>query len=225
LIPPGQFVELLISDNGTGISVEHLPHIFEPFFTTKEVGKGTGLGLATVHGIVAQSGGYIWAQSTDAEGTRFTVLLPLAPAPDAPALPSRSSCNDRATPACLLVVEDEEIVRRIVVRTLRDEGYEVLEASQGVEALARLNEPDHAIALVLTDVVMPVMSGKELAERIAREYPDLPLVWMSGYPRDNTAESRSGAERPFLQKPIAAELLVETVRTELARSQMAKSNR
>jgi len=226
LIPPGHFVGLIISDTGTGISIEHLPHIFEPFFTTKEVGKGTGLGLATVHGIIAQSGGYIWAESTDGKGTRFTVLLPLAPAPDAPAFPSHSSGNDRATPARLLVVEDEEIVRRIVVRTLRDEGYEVLEAGHGVEALARLNESDHAIALVLTDVVMPVMSGKELAEHIAREYPHLPLVWMSGYPRDSTTPGRrSDTEWPFLQKPIAAELLVETVRTELARSQMAKSNR
>jgi two-component system cell cycle sensor histidine kinase/response regulator CckA len=124
------------------------------------------------------------------------------------------------------VVEDEEIVRRIVVRTLRDEGYEVLEAGHGVEALAQLNESDHAIALVLTGVVMPVMSGKELAEHIAREYPHLPLVWMSGYPRDSTtAGRRSDTEWPFLQKPTAAELLVETVRTELARSQMAKSNR
>ena len=215
----GEFARLEVSDSGTGIPAEDLPRIFEPFFTTKEVGQGTGLGLATVHGIVAQSGGHIWVDSDRRLGTRFTVLFPVTGAPadrhtaEHPATPARSAA------ARLLVVEDEDMIRAIMARTLRDEGYEVIEARHGGEALARLEEPGSDIALVLTDVVMPVMGGRELGERLARERPGLPLVWMSGYPRDAAfSDDASALDHPFLQKPIGADLLVRTVAEELARA-------
>jgi PAS domain S-box-containing protein len=215
----GPFVQLSVSDTGTGILPEHLPHIFEPFFTTKEVGKGTGLGLATVHGIVAQSGGHIWAESGDGRGAQFTVLLPVAPAPERGETAEPPSSPARASQSRILVVEDEDAVRSIVARTLRDEGYQVVEAGNGGEALTRLEESAGAIALVLTDMVMPSMGGRELGERLARERPDLPLVYMSGHPRDTAFADGAGAlDHPFLQKPVPTELLVRTIADELIRA-------
>jgi PAS domain S-box-containing protein len=213
----GTFVQLTVTDTGTGIRPEHLAHIFEPFFTTKEVGKGTGLGLATVHGIVAQSGGHIWADSGEDGGARFTVLFPVAPAPERSDTPEPPPDPARAAPSRILVVEDEEAVRTIVTRTLQDAGYEVIQARDGREALARL-EDGEGIALVLTDMVMPVMGGRELGERLGRERPDLPLIYMSGYPRDTALDGGSAElEHPFLQKPVPAERLVRTVADALAR--------
>jgi len=208
--PAGSAV-LVVEDNGVGIPAEHLPHIFEPFFTTKEVGQGTGLGLATVHGIVAQSGGQITAQSEPGRGTRFTVRFPITSSPAGVAAPTDRALPARPPRAALLLVEDEEPVRTILARTLRDEGYEVLEARHGREALTRLHERTD-IRLVLTDLVMPVMNGRVLGEQLAREQPGLPLVWMSGYPRDTAfADGTGAAEHPFLQKPIDPDLLIRTV--------------
>jgi PAS domain S-box-containing protein len=213
----GEFVRLVVADSGTGIPAEDLPRIFEPFFTTKEVGQGTGLGLATVHGIVAQSGGHIWADSERGRGTRFTVLFPTTTPPAARDGIQPSAPPSRQVSSQILVVEDEDNVRAIVSRTLRDEGYDVIEARHGREALARLEEHGTAIALVLSDVVMPVMGGKELGDRLARERPDLPLVWMSGYPRDAAFGDGGGAgDYPFLQKPIPTEMLARTIGDALA---------
>jgi PAS domain S-box-containing protein len=213
----GPYARLIVTDTGTGIPAEDLPHIFEPFFTTKEVGQGTGLGLATVHGIVAQSGGQIWAESERGRGTRFTVLLPLTTPPDGRTPSDRPPSPSRANSARILLVEDEDPVRAIIARTLRDQGYEVVEARHGREALARLAEEGESIALVLSDVVMPVMGGRELGERLTREHPELPVIWMSGYPRDTAfAEGADALDHAFLQKPIPEEVLIRVVGEELA---------
>jgi PAS domain S-box-containing protein len=214
----GEYARLEVSDTGTGIPAEDLPRIFEPFFTTKEVGQGTGLGLATVHGIVAQSGGHVWADSERGRGTRFSVLFPVTTPPDG-RRPSteRPTFPGRVPSARILVVEDEDSVRAIIARMLRDAGYEAVEARHGREALARLEEPD-AIELVLSDIVMPVMGGRELDEHLTRERPELPLVWMSGHPRDAAFAGGAGSpDRPFLQKPIAEDVLLRAVAEELAR--------
>jgi PAS domain S-box-containing protein len=213
----GSYARLVVSDSGSGIPAEDLPHIFEPFFTTKDVGQGTGLGLATVHGIVAQSGGHITAVSERGRGTRFTVLLPLTAPPDRRDLSEPPTHPSRGAPARVLLVEDEDAVRSITGRALRDQGYDVVEARHGREALARLAEGGPPVSLVLSDVVMPVMGGRELAEQLAQDWPDLPLIWMSGYPRDSAfSEGADERNHAFLQKPIAEEVLVRAVAAEIA---------
>jgi len=190
------------------------------------VGRGTGLGLATVHGIVSQSQGHIWADpKTDgASGTTFVVLLPLAnrPSPvDGRPAPSPAGV---ARPARVLVVDDEEIVRRIVSRTLQAEGWQVLQAEDGREALDCLEREGGAVDLVVSDVVMPTVSGGGLSEALSRIYPRIPVVWMSGYPRDSAFSGGSVADtQPFLQKPVPSDVLVTTVRDLLARKPAASS--
>jgi two-component system cell cycle sensor histidine kinase/response regulator CckA len=211
LVPAGQYVQLQVTDTGIGISSDHLQHVFEPFFTTKEVGKGTGLGLATVEGIIAQSRGYIWAESELGQGTRFTVLLPLESEPACAPVEHLPVIRPTHKPACVLLVEDEDAVRTLLARTLRNEGYEVVEAGHGRDALARLEEHGDNIALVLSDVLMPVMGGKELGERLAADHPDLPLIWMSGYAHDTAFLHGPSGHCPWLQKPVTPELLIESV--------------
>jgi two-component system, cell cycle sensor histidine kinase and response regulator CckA len=214
----GPYAALIVSDSGSGISPEDLPHIFEPFFTTKETGEGTGLGLATVHGIVSHSRGHVWAESKPGGGTTFTVLLPLAQEPSRrDAAPSRVH-EEGVRPATVLVVDDEDIIRALMKRTLEEAGYEVLLARNGREALDSLTRHRGSVDLVLSDLVMPVMGGRELANRLRSDYPELPVVWMSGHPKDSAPASaeRAGAGL-FLQKPIAPEVLVETVARALDR--------
>jgi signal transduction histidine kinase/ActR/RegA family two-component response regulator len=244
--PPGAHVLLTVSDNGAGIRAEHLPHIFEPFFTTKEQGQGTGLGLATVHGIVTQSRGQIRVESRAGEGSEFTVLFPAVAAPPeepavvaqggqpgdgGPPAPDKSPApSDREGPvtppaARLLVVDDEDALRWMVSRMLQEEGYEVLQARNGREALERLARKDR-VDLVLTDVVMPVLGGRELVERITVDYPGLPVIWMSGHPHDTAfADAGPGggpaSAHPFLQKPTPADVLARTVAGVLARETAA----
>jgi PAS domain S-box-containing protein len=214
----GPYAALMVSDSGSGISSEDLPHIFEPFFTTKETGEGTGLGLATVHGIVSHSRGHVWAESRAEGGTTFTVLLPLAQEPRRrDSLPSRAP-GEEARPATVLVVDDEDIIRALMKRTLEEAGYEVLLARNGREALDSLARHRGAVDLVLSDLVMPVMGGRELANRLRSEYPELPLVWMSGHPKDAAPLSSSAASAGlFLQKPVAPDMLVQTVARALER--------
>jgi two-component system cell cycle sensor histidine kinase/response regulator CckA len=210
-VHPGDYAELVVVDSGIGIAAEHLPRIFEPFFTTKATGRGTGLGLATVHGVVAQSQGHAWAESTVGRGTTVTVLFPLAAEP-APRPADSGSRPGAAGAATILVVDDEETVRALVVRTLGAEGYRTLEARHGREALERLRSAGGAVDLVLSDVVMPEMAGAEFAVHLAREHPGVPLVWMSGFPREAAFEERWGwGDRPFLLKPITRETLLEVV--------------
>jgi two-component system cell cycle sensor histidine kinase/response regulator CckA len=210
-VEPGAYAELAVSDSGQGIRPEHLPHIFEPFYTTKEVGQGTGLGLATVEGIVSQSGGCIQVVSTIGRGTTFRILLPLTrePAPTGPGSPAPEQAVLRKR---LLVVDDDESVREVVVRMLQGQGYEVLGAGDGEEALDCLEQVGGSVDLVITDLMMPVMGGRELTAELRRRYPNLPVVWMSGHPREVELRSADHTkDLPFLQKPIPPGVLSETV--------------
>ncbi|MGH7509126.1 MAG: PAS domain-containing hybrid sensor histidine kinase/response regulator [Gemmatimonadales bacterium] len=211
-LEPGAYAELAVADSGQGIGPEHLSHIFEPFYTTKTVGQGTGLGLATVDGIVSQSGGRIQVESMPGRGTTIRILLPLTgePAPEPP-LGSLSPARRRQR-ARILVVDDEDSVRAVVARTLQTEGYEVLGARHGTEALAYIEEVGGSIDLVIVDLVMPVMGGQELTAELARRYPDLPVIWMSGHPRPvEVQHPEADEEPPFLQKPVPHLVLVDTV--------------
>ncbi len=215
-IAPGTYVELSVDDTGEGIEPELLAHVFEPFFTTKEVGRGTGLGLATVHGIVTQSRGHVWVTSPPGRGTTVRVLLPVTD--EAPAT-ARSPALSRgeAQGGRILVVEDERAVRRFLVEALVASGYDVVEADHGRAALAQLEAAHGAVDLVLSDVVMPGMSGSELARELARHHPEVPILWMSGYTREMAfGGGVQAGERPFLQKPVSVSRLVEAVRAAIA---------
>jgi signal transduction histidine kinase len=217
---PGDYVVLTVTDTGCGIPADDLPHIFDPFFTTKEVGKGTGLGLATVHGIVAQSGGHIRAESRAGQGATFTLHFPRAAAPAPASGETDGGRADRPRPARILVVDDEDVVRVIVSRTLELEGYTVLQADSGRAALACLAR-EAPVDLVVSDVIMPEMAGHELAARLAAGHPGLPVIWMSGYPRDALPTDAVDGGALFLQKPIPADLLAGSVREVLARRSQA----
>jgi signal transduction histidine kinase len=211
----GTYALLRMTDTGHGIDQETARHVFEPFFTTKGVGKGTGLGLSTVYGIVKQSDGYIWVDSEPGHGAAFRIYLPLADAPvatDAPS-PSRAKGSGSET---ILVVEDETMVRNTVARGLREEGYVVLDAESGAEALALLERGGDRVSLMITDVAMAEMGGHELGQRVAERRPGLPVLYMSGYPLDEVVRRGLLQEhQPFLQKPFAPAALLESVRSLL----------
>jgi signal transduction histidine kinase/CheY-like chemotaxis protein len=211
----GTYALLRMTDTGHGIDQETARHVFEPFFTTKGVGKGTGLGLSTVYGIVKQSDGYIWVDSEPGHGAAFRIYLPLADAPvatDAPS-PPRAKGSGSET---ILVVEDETMVRNTVARGLREEGYVVLDAESGAEALALLERGGDRVSLMITDVAMAEMGGHELGQRVAERRPGLPVLYMSGYPLDEVVRRGLLQEhQPFLQKPFAPAALLESVRSLL----------
>ncbi len=209
----GSYVMLAVTDNGIGIDIETQQHIFEPFFTTKEIGKGTGLGLATVYGIVKQSGGYIWVYSEVEHGTTFKIYLPRID--DEVALEAVTGEAESAPKGAetILIVEDEDIVRALTRRILEESGYQVIEASNGVEALSIVERRDYKIDLLLTDVVMPEMGGRELAEKLALIQPNLRVLFTSGYTDDavirhNVIETDTN----FIQKPFAFDTLAHKVR-------------
>ncbi len=209
-------VAISVSDTGTGIPPEAKDHLFEPFFTTKEVGKGTGLGLATVYGIVKQSGGDVTVESESGKGATFTVVLPSQPAPLRRGV---SGISPGAVPRgteTVLVVEDEDAVRRIVQVALESAGYRVVQARNGPEALDAARKHAGTIDLVVTDVVMPGMSGRELAEKILKERPAVRLLFMSGYTDDATVRHGIVESRvAFLQKPFSPRALARKVREVL----------
>jgi CheY-like chemotaxis protein len=184
------------------------------------VGKGTGLGLATVYGIVKQSGGYVWVESVPGEGTRFTLCLPeVAPEPAAEEPPEPPAPASGAT---ILLVEDEPAVRDLASRALGAGGYQVIPVSSGREALRELARQGGRVGLVLTDVVMPDMGGVELRERLAELQPHLPVIYMSAYPDSEVRElGLVGPEDPFLQKPFAPNRLLRAVADGLARAAAA----
>ncbi|MFO0696910.1 MAG: ATP-binding protein [Polyangiales bacterium] len=206
-LPPGRYVTLTVGDEGVGIPPHILPRIFEPFFSTKPKGRGTGLGLSSAYGIVEQSGGTIRVESRPGEGTRFRVYLP-----HAEGIPSRAGIAAPPTRGTILVVEDQPDVRELVRMQLEDAGYRVLEAEHGRAALAVVDE-HRRIDLVLTDVVMPELSGPGLARELVGLRPDLPILFMSGY-ADPTDELLSG---PLLKKPFPREELLEALAERLRR--------
>jgi two-component system, cell cycle sensor histidine kinase and response regulator CckA len=179
----GGHAMLAVSDTGVGMDEATRNRVFEPFFTTKEPGKGTGLGLATVYGIVNQSGGTIWVDSEPGKGTTFTVYLPRVDAaqPDQPAASAPAMVTGTET---ILIVEDEEVLRGLASRMLQSAGYRVLEAGTGEAALLLLDRHEDQVHLMLTDVVMPGMSGRELTGRAARSHPRVKVLYTSGYTDD-----------------------------------------
>jgi PAS domain S-box-containing protein len=212
----GRFAMLAVSDTGVGIDEKTRARIFEPFFTTKEQGKGTGLGLATVYGIVKQSGGFIWVYSEPGHGATFKIYLPIVD--DASVSPTGNG-NGVITPygtETILLVEDSEGVRDIARRVLERQGYNVIEAPSPTAALNMARSFDGTIDLLLTDVIMPEMSGRVLAETFARDRPETKLLFMSGYTDD--AVVRHGvlsADTEFLQKPFSPHALASRVRDVL----------
>ena len=209
-LPPGRYVMLTVRDTGTGIDAATLPSIFEPFFTTKERGRGLGLGLATVYGIVKQCEGHIDVESAPGRGTSVRVYLPMARAESGasgPGLPSATRSS-----RIILLVEDEEPVRLFAKTALEEQGYRVLEAGHGWDALMRLSEFDGAIHLVIADVMMPEMGGSELARRLAVERPGLPILFLSGYTDDELTLRGLGPPSAFVQKPFTPDVLARRVR-------------
>ncbi len=214
-IAPGSYVRLKVSDTGVGMDPATRARVFEPFFTTKATGRGTGLGLATVYGIVKQSDGYIVADSAPGEGTTFTVYLPRIDDLAAATHPSRTVPEARGSETILLV-EDEDAVRKLARRTLEMMGYHVLEASGGPAAVALTRDHTGGIDLLVTDVVMPEMSGSALAEQLQAERPGLPVLFMTGYTDD--AVLRHGVSEAgvaLLQKPFEPQGLALKVRETL----------
>jgi len=212
---PGSWVRLLVRDTGLGMSPEAMAHLFEPFFTTKERGKGTGLGLATVHGIVAQNGGHIHVETQPSRGTTFEICLPRSGAPQsaiARAQPARPARGNET----ILVVEDDLQVRGVTIRALEGSGYRVIPASCGAEALAIARQQGVRLDMVVTDVVMPGMTGREVVDELRRSLPAIPALFVSGYAQDAIAQRGvldSGVE--FLAKPFTPSTLVARVRAML----------
>jgi two-component system cell cycle sensor histidine kinase/response regulator CckA len=215
-VTSGPYVMMAVSDTGCGMTEEVQAHIFEPFFTTKGPEKGTGLGLATVYGIVKQSGGNIWVYSEPAKGTTFKVYLPRVedPGPRAGPPPVKAPAGGTET---VLLVEDDEKVREVIALALKDAGYTVLEARSGEDALL-LAERGEPIELVITDLVMPGMSGREMADRWRARHPETRTLFMSGY-TDATFQQQAGlpAGVAFIQKPFAPSALARKVREVLRR--------
>ncbi len=219
-VVPGAYVMLAVSDTGTGMDAETRRHIFEPFFTTKEVGQGTGLGLSTVYGIVKQNGGNIEVYSEEGVGTTFKIYLPRI-AGQADVVDIENNDKELSTAAgTVLLVEDEDIVRALTKQVLEECGYTVIEARNGVEALAICNSGDCKFDLLMTDVVMPQMGGRELANKLKEKLPDLQILFTSGYTDD--AVVRHGVIEVgtnFIQKPFTPDSLTKKVRELLGASQ------
>jgi two-component system cell cycle sensor histidine kinase/response regulator CckA len=212
---PGEYVILEVSDTGAGMDAQTQAHIFEPFFTTKEQGRGTGLGLATVYGFVKQSGGYVWVHSESGVGSTFTIYLPLA----CEAVP-QSHANDVVTALArgaetILLVEDEESLRTLTRNLLEDSGYTVLEASCGSEAVSLARQHRGPIHLLLTDVVMPGMSGRAVAENVTALRPEIRVAYMSGYTGFSNG-SLGDLEAIIIPKPFTRRVLLHRLREVLA---------
>jgi two-component system cell cycle sensor histidine kinase/response regulator CckA len=211
-VQPGAYVRLTVSDTGTGMDEATLARIFEPFFTTKEKGRGTGLGLSTVYGIVKQSGGYVWADSRPGRGSTFTVYLPATAAQVEPAAPRLAGGEHAPGRASVLLVEDEDAVRSLVRRILDRAGYRVVEASGPAQARTLFEEGGRRFDLLLTDVVMPGGSGRDLARDLAAARPGLAVLFMSGYTDDALFEQGMAATGgSLIEKPFDPEVLIRRV--------------
>ena len=220
-MPPGQWVSIAVQDTGCGISEENMSRIIEPFFTTKDVGQGTGLGLATVYGIVRQTGGYLGIESKIGEGTTFTIYLPRLSEEEIKAeeeenpKEAEESTGDLTGTARILLVEDEDAVRTFSTRALMNKGYEVLAAEQGEAALKLMEgQEDKHIDLLITDVMMPDMDGPTLAQRMRQESPKLKIIFISGYTEDKLKD-HMGENISFLPKPFTLKQLATKVKEAL----------
>ncbi len=215
-IRPGPFVMLAVTDNGIGMTSETQSRIFEPFFTTKEKGKGTGLGLSTIYGIVKQSGGNIWVYSELGKGTTFKIYLPRVEEAVTPVQTARPKSEVSEGSETILLVEDEEVIRKLVHSILQDHGYTVLEASQGSEALRISEQYQGPIHMMLTDVVMPQMSVRMLTENLAKMRPEAKVLYVSGYTDDTIVHHGVLDEgMNFIQKPFTVSALTKKVREVL----------
>ena len=218
VIPPGRYVVLTVTDTGTGIPPEHLPHIFEPFYTTKPSGKGTGLGLATVYGIVKQNHGFVWAYSEEDMGTVFKVYLPCVQERAATVTEYTEPASDGVVSGneTVLLVEDEESLRHATAEFLSLRGYKVLEARDGRDALSIASAYNFPIHLAVTDVVMPNLSGGELAKELATVRPGTGVLFVSGYAGQTVLDHKVvNVENNFLQKPFTLNQLAGKVRAVL----------
>jgi two-component system, cell cycle sensor histidine kinase and response regulator CckA len=215
----GDYVEIAVSDTGVGMDEITRLRLFEPFFTTKPVGKGTGLGLSTAYGVVKQSGGYIWAESEPGRGTCFRIHLPRVHAESEAIAERGATVPSLRGSETILLVEDEPEVRSLVERVLRSQGYQVHAASRPSEALAIASRPGVELDLMVTDMVMPEMDGRELARRLHSDRPSLPVIYLSGYSAE--AIGRDGVldqGAAFLEKPFRPDFLVQKVREVLERA-------
>src|SRR5208337_118085 len=223
-IHPGRYAVISVSDTGHGMDKETQSRIFEPFFTTKEKGKGTGLGLSTVYGIVKQSNGYVFAQSEVGKGTTFYVYLPRAEENAEELSPAKPQQNEAGGCETVLLVEDEESVRELVRVTLVSRGYQVLEAENGESGLRIAEAFKEHIDILITDVVMPGIGGRELAKKLLSLRPGISVLYLSGYTED--AVVTPGAMDPstaFLQKPFTLQNLAKKVREVLRSKPVPKS--
>jgi CheY-like chemotaxis protein len=214
-VPAGPYVVVAVADEGSGMDQATLSHIFEPFYTTKSAGQGTGLGLSTCYGIVKQAGGHIWVDSAPGKGTTFRILLPSVEAQADAARPSEPPTRLEGSETILLV-EDDDQIRKLALRALTSRGYRVVEARNGRDALRARDAWKGRIDLLLADVVMPEMGGKELAERLTAAEPGVKVLYMSGYTPD--AIVHRGVEHHAIQllaKPFTPEVLLRVVREVL----------
>jgi two-component system, cell cycle sensor histidine kinase and response regulator CckA len=219
-VPPGSYATISVVDTGTGMDSATMNQLFEPFFTTKPVGSGTGLGLATVYGIVKQSGGYIWVESSVGMGTTFTICLPQVHEPTRSKaqtpLPSRQSLPLRSRPGTVLVVEDEEGVRDLARRVLEQDGHRVLEARDGPDAMQVIAHFSEELDLVVSDVIVPDIASSELEHELHRRRPDLSILYMSGYSLEEVlGRGLIPSDALFLQKPFTGDELLRLVAQQL----------
>jgi two-component system cell cycle sensor histidine kinase/response regulator CckA len=224
-MPAGNYVLIEATDTGVGIPKENLARIFEPFFSTKEVGSGTGLGLSTVYGIVKQTGGFIFVDSTPGRGAVFQIYLPRHKISDG-VLGTRAETIDAAEPPAIrdltgigtvMLVEDEDPVRIFGARALRNKGYTVLEAKSGDGALEMIRDAEEKIDLLITDVVMPRMDGPALVRQVRELHPDMKVIFISGYTEDAFRQRLdSDSEIHFLPKPFSLKQLASKVKEVLS---------
>jgi two-component system cell cycle sensor histidine kinase/response regulator CckA len=215
-VRPGKYAMLAVTDSGSGMDAALLPRIFDPFFTTKELGKGTGLGLSIVYGIVKQNGGYVWVYSEPGQGTTFKLYFPITDSPLG-CEPETNEARPVAAGKVVLVVEDEEQIRHNLGECLRQLGCRVIEAADGAEAIERFREQQGNIDLVLTDLVMPRMSGHELWNHLSELHPQLSFLFMSGYTEDSaTRREILNPQTAFLNKPFSIADLSSAIHRVLA---------
>ncbi len=215
-IQEGTYVTLSVSDTGKGMDQHTINHVFEPFFTTKEIGQGTGLGLSTVYGIVRQHGGHVRVESEPGKGATFNVYLPQYDEDPVPSVPRAPTLSTEGGDETILVVEDEMSLLKFTSLVLRKLGYDVLEAENGSAAIDRANNHDGAIHLLLTDVIMPGMNGRELYEKLSETHSEMKILYMSGYPDNVIARHGIISEgEHLLQKPTTVDALTDRVRRAL----------